>query len=348
MNISNIFKKRNFYFFLKIKILLLAIKNKKITLRKIFNAFICNIFYIFKLSKSGKSPIIISVDLWNECNENCVFCRDKFGNIYDLNPVSQNKFIPKIKLNIEHFKNVTNFFHKDLMMIIPYVNGEPLMYKGIYEAIQHATAKKTLSLIATNGILLNNNNSNKLIESGLDFIKIHVSGMTNPVHQIQHRKGDVNLILKNIENLVLLKNKKKSNLLIMFDYILYKHNSHELELAKEFSKKNNLIFNIRPGNPKGMEDTELAQRESAFNNSKPCDWPWKAMTLNNNLDICPCCEFSVWSGPSPYGKVDIDTDYKNIWIGKKVREFRESHIKHGRSKIDICRKCDRQGIGFKF
>ena len=41
----------------------------------------------------------------------------------------------------------------------------------------------------------------------------------------------------------------------MLDYILYNHNKHELELAREFAKNYNMIFNIRPGNPAGMEET---------------------------------------------------------------------------------------------
>ena len=76
-------------------------------------------------------------------------------------------------------------------MIIPYVNGEPLMHKDIYEAIDYANKNKLLTLIASNGILLNNNNSERLIDAGLDFLKVHISGFSNSIHQIQHRKGNV-------------------------------------------------------------------------------------------------------------------------------------------------------------
>ena len=96
-------------------------------------------------------------------------------------------------------------FYKDTLMMIPYVNGEPLMYKGIYQAIDYTSSKGTLSLIASNGILLNENNSKKLIEAKLDFLKVHISGYTNKIHQIQHRKGDVDLILKNLERFMILK-----------------------------------------------------------------------------------------------------------------------------------------------
>ena len=44
--------------------------------------------------------------------------------------------------------------------------------------------------------------------------------------------------------------------MVMLDYILYEHNKHELNMAKKFSSDNNIMFNIRPGNPKNMEETE--------------------------------------------------------------------------------------------
>ena len=126
-------------------------------------------------------------------------------------------------------------------MIIPYVNGEPLMYKGIYQAIDYTSNKKLLSLIASNGILLNENNSKKLIEAGLDFLKVHISGFTNKIHQIQHRKGNVDLILKNLETIYEFKKIYKSNTIVMLDYILYEHNKHELDMARNFLKK---IINV--------------------------------------------------------------------------------------------------------
>ena len=341
-------KRRNTYFFVKIKIIFIAIINKKITLKKIWNAIICNISFIFKREKSGKAPIIASVDLWNECNENCVFCRGHDGKIYDLNPEKKDSYIPKIKLDIKHFNHVVDAYSEHLLMIIPYVNGEPLMYKDIYDAIRYSNQKRLLTLIASNGILLNINNSEKLIDAGLDFIKVHISGFTNPIHQIQHRKGDVNLILKNLKNFNEIKIKKKSNILIMLDYILYKHNEHELEDAEKFAKDNNLLFNIRPGNPKFMEDTEEVQRKTEFDKRTPCDWPWKGITIDCNRNINPCCEYSVFSNRSPYGKIEDNTNLYNLWNDKEVINFRNEHSNNGRVNIDVCKNCDRKGIGFKY
>ena len=54
--------------------------------------------------------------------------------------------------------------------------------------------------------------------------------------------------------------KYKSNVMVMLDYILYEHNKHELNIIKKFSLDNNIMFNIRPGNPKNMEETEETKR----------------------------------------------------------------------------------------
>ena len=67
--------------------------------------------YLLKLKKSGKSPIVISVDLWNECNENCVFCRSEKGEIYDLKtkgeaPIIKGKSYGKLLIEIDGKPNV--------------------------------------------------------------------------------------------------------------------------------------------------------------------------------------------------------------------------------------------------
>ncbi len=339
---------RNSYFFVKIKIILAAIYQGKITAKKIWNAIVCNLSFYFKTERSGKSPIIISVDLWNECNENCVFCRGSDGKIYDLNPNKEDSFIPKIKLDVKYFKQVVDAFQENLLMIIPYVNGEPLMHKDIYEAINYANKNKLLTLIASNGILLNDNNSKKLIGAGLDFLKVHISGYTNSVHQIQHRKGNVDLILKNLENIVKIKHNKKSNIMVMLDYILYNHNRHEVNLARQFADDLGILFNVRPGNPKFMEDSENVQNATNFDFRRACDWPWKALTLDCNRNINPCCEYSVFSSNTPYQKIEESTNLAKLWVGQSVINFRKEHAKNGRVNLDVCKKCDRVGLGFKY
>ena len=97
-----------------------------------------------------------------------------------------------------------------------------------------------------------------------------------------------------------------------------------------------------------MEETEEIQRKTKFNKKTPCDWPWKGITIDCNRNINPCCEYSVFSNKSPYGKIEDNTNLYDLWNDKGVINFRNEHSKNGRVNIDVCKNCDRQGIGFKY
>ena len=100
-------EKINSYFYVKFLIIFKAIFAGKISILKIINAIHCQLAYLLRLKKSGKSPIVISVDLWNECNENCVFCRSEKGEIYDIKTKVETPII-KGKLEIEYFKKIVD------------------------------------------------------------------------------------------------------------------------------------------------------------------------------------------------------------------------------------------------
>ena len=75
---------------------------------------------------------------------------------------------------------------KDHMLIaVLYLNGEPLMYKDLVPALKYATDRKVATLIATNGELLYENKIIELLDSGLDVIKIAITGFTQEIYQVQ-------------------------------------------------------------------------------------------------------------------------------------------------------------------
>ena len=76
------------------------------------------------------------------------------------------------------------------------------MYKGIYQAIDYTSSKGTLSLMS-NGILLNENNSKKLIEAKLDFLKFIFLDILTKF--IKYNIARVMLTLLNLERFMILK-----------------------------------------------------------------------------------------------------------------------------------------------
>lgn len=341
-------KKGNSYLSLRARLIIHMFLSGKISLLRIWNAVECYICYFLRRPISAKSPLLINFELWNECNESCVFCRSEENKIYDANPRGDGTGtpIPKGKLPLDVYQKILDELGDRLMMAIPYINGEPLMSKDIYSAIKYATDKRIMTLIASNGILLNELNSRRLLAAGLDCLKVQISGFTQPVHSIEHRRGDVEAIKANIQTFVRLRREMGKRTILVLDYIRYRHNIHELESAREFARQNGILFNVRPGNPHGLEG-EPPQSNGPLPTELACDWLWTVLTVDWNGAVYPCCNHVVWSGSKPYGIAGKDMILE-LWNGSLAQRMRNIHSKHGRTPIPICAECPQQGVKFKW
>ena len=83
--LSPLKRQRNQYRFLQFNLLLRVMKKGKISLRKVLNVLSCDLAYLLKWKKGSRAPYILSLELWNECNAGCLFCRDKKGKIHHAN-----------------------------------------------------------------------------------------------------------------------------------------------------------------------------------------------------------------------------------------------------------------------
>jgi len=342
---------RNRYITLRLKLIVRLARNGKLTVTKLVNAAMCMLAYALRRRHSARYPMLINFETGNECNSDCLFCRDERGAIYDQDPRGTGEPIPKGELPFDVYADIIRQGHRHLMLAVLYVNGEPLMYKDLFRAIQLATESRVATMIATNGILLTETNSTRLLDAGLDFIKIAISGFTPATYRVQHRRGNIDQIKRHIETLVRLNARRGSPMLIMLDYILYEHNRHELPLVRAFCDTLNIVLSIRPGNIRGLEESEpdLQRAVSSSRRYPPCDWLWKVLTVNWTGDIFPCCDCCVWSGAQPYGQYRIgQTDLAALWQNPQACAYRMLHKTKGRSALSFCANCTRLGLHFKY
>ncbi len=342
---------RNQYISLELKLLYLMLKRRKITLKKIVNTIHCFYAALLKLKKSGKLPLMISLELNNDCNANCLFCRNADGLIHNLNPEGSKDGIAKGKMSLEMCTEIIDQLKEHVLVAVLYTNGEPLFYKYIIDALRFARDNKVATIIATNGLLLNETKILQLLDSGVDLIKIALSGYTQKIYGIQVRNGNVETVKNNIRLLADKNKKGKYGTVIAVDYILYNYNKHELGLIQKFCADLNIMLNLRRGNPAGgLEDQEPALlNNQGLPLKDSCDWIWKAMQINWNGDILPCCEAVVWSGAEPCDSFKISkTAMADVWNGENFMAMRQALINKGREAFPMCSACLRRGIAFKW
>jgi len=342
-------KRRNRYTSVVGVLFLRTLFKGKISIRKLFNVMWCTVAYILKLKRSAPSPFILSLELGNECNANCLFCRDEKGRIYNINPQAQG-FASKGKMPLDMAVDLVEQLKKDVLIVVLYTNGEPLLYKDLPTIIQSSTDRKVATMIATNGLLLTKDNIRAMLEAGLDFIKVQLSGYTQDTYSTQIRHGDVEKLKENIRLLARINEDGGYNAVIVVDYILYSYNKHQLGLVREFCKELGVLLNVRPGNPKGgLEDKEPVLNIEPLPLKISCDWLWKGMQVNWNGEILQCCDVVVWNNIKPFATFQAGkTNIKEVWNGSKAIQIRELMRTKGRAGMPICAQCTRKGVAFKW
>lgn len=341
---------KNSYSSLKCRLFYRCLINRKITFKKLLNVAQCLWGYFRQSKQASPYPFILSLELGNECNIRCKFCRDEKGVIHDYNPQKPATGIPQGKMSVEMACSIIEQVKDHILIAVLYTNGEPLLYHDLPKVIKYATERKVATMIATNGLLLNDRIMTEILEAGIDLIKIQLSGFTQDIYNIETRVGDVEKLKTNIRRMAKMNKAGKHNAVILIDYISYKYNRHQLDMVREFCDELDLMLSVRQGNPKGgLEKTEDPLYTGDLPLKCSCPWLWQGMQVNWNGDILPCCEAVVWGESQSYEKFRPgDTRLLNVWNSKPSQAMREVMARQGRGAIPMCSKCLRTDVHFKW
>lgn len=341
---------RNRYLILRLRIVWNILRKRKISFRKISNAFRSLAAHQMKTLTSARLPFVITIELNNECNARCGVCRTPEGKIIDRNPAGGDYSFLTGRMPFEMYTAIIDQVQHDMIMAVLYVNGEPLLYEPLFRAIRYASERRVATMISTNGFLLSEEKSRQLLDSGLDFIKIAISGFSRSTALIQHRTGDIERVKTELRTLVRLNREQGQQLIIMMDYISYRYNDHERAEARRFCNELGIIFNVRPGVYMGVEDIEPPPEAPPAEPEKHlCDWPWKILTVNWNGELVACCDYLMWSGAPGYGTFHPhQSSLCTVWNGPETINLRRILRDKGRGGIPVCNSCRRKGTTFSY
>lgn len=291
-----------------------------------------------------ETPYSMFVDVCNACNFKCKFCAIQYAD----------RKLPFKKMCMEYdlFKKVINdikAFPSPLKMLRLAANGEPLMNKRLPEMIKYAKDAGVADHIeiVTNASLLSPELNRKLVEAGLDRIRISIeeidaegyyrmSGVkidwekfVDNIRNFYENRGQCEVYIKTVDAAV-ESDEKKEKFLSTFGNICDSINiEHVIPIWAGYSEIND-DFSIE--NVEGLHG-------HAIQGVDVCPFPFYSCVINPDGEITICC--NDWERKKSMGNVKTESIY-DVWNGPKYYYFLTEMLKNGRKKScpEVCAKCE--------
>ena len=285
-------------------------------------------------------PPVVMIEPTNICNLKCPLCP------------SGNDTLKRSKgyMNILTFEKIIDEIKDRSFMVVLWNQGESFLNKDFLKMIKYASERGLFTLVSTNANI--ELNAEEIIHSGLDSIIVSLDGATQEIYNKYRINGDLSKVIKNVDNLVETKKRLKSSKpIIRWQFLVMKHNEHEIDDIKKLADKhgvNNLelktvqiyskedVYNFLPINPRYRrykiqgDDFELK-----FGIKNRCRRIWTNAVVNWDGEVAICCfdkdvKFKI-------GNIK-ETSLSKIWKNESIQKIRNL-ILTNRKEIPICRNC---------
>ncbi len=296
--------------------------------------------------KTGYNPTALQVEVTTACNLNCAMCEHTF-----MKEKGEH-------LNLSEFKKLIDK-NKNIQVVNLTGIGEALLNPEFMKMIEYTKKKGLYVWFNDNFTLLDEKKAEKMLDLKVDFIVVSLDGATKETYEKIRNGADFNKVIANFKKLRELRDKRKMNKpKLGINSVVIKENYHEIEklvkLAKEL-KADNLMFTaiimssntgklslwnlepekVKPELEKAKKTAEELQVkvfswpeiELKKSSNTGCAYPWVNPYIASNGDVIPCCFIPQMADArmneeNVMGNIKQES-LKEIWNGKKYREFRK-------------------------
>jgi radical SAM protein with 4Fe4S-binding SPASM domain len=296
-------------------------------------------------------PYSVHIDPTNKCNFKCFFCPT--GNQSLLESVGR----PAGMMSVKFFKNVVSSIKllcdekgEKIRRLHLYKDGEPFLNKNLEDMIRFSVDMGISESVetTTNGSVLTKDRALKVIDSGLDLIRVSVEHVNDEGYRgITKVFSDYNKILGNVGFLYSEKNRLSSQLHVHAKIIGVNLSEDEKnKFIDDFSGITDSIdidgrlmgwsgsFNKKID----MDVSVIGDDGGSLKREKiVCPSPFSSLLINYDGTVSTCCV--DWSCGTIVGDINSES-FIDIWEGDRLREFRLMHLNGDRSNIKVCSDCD--------
>lgn len=284
------------------------------------------------------TPYTLAIDPSNVCNFKCNFCAIQY----------KKEELPFRKqfMDIELFKKIIDDltqFPERLKVLRINGQGEPLLNPNLPDMIRYAKEKKVADFveIITNGSKLCPSLNQKLIDSGIDRIRISIEALDSEGYKdICGANIEFSELLSNIKDLHERSGKCEIYCKIVDVAVPTEADKNRfIELFGEICDR----FFIDNVIPLWSDFDELKINSSVtgvhgqvVRNVNVCPFPFYSLIINPDGEVTVCC--ADWKRKLIVGDLKTES-MKEIWNGKKLRDFWIAMLEGKKNCFEMCRKC---------
>lgn len=302
-------------------------------------------FVDYQLSLLLKKPIVrhfpvsLMIETTNLCNLKCPLCPTGSDTL------SRGKGIMDYAL----FQYIIDQIQHRTGMLMLWNQGEPFLNPFFNEMVSYASSKKLYTMTSTNGSLPID--AIKIVKSGLSRLIFSLDGASKESYDKYRVGGDYELVLDNIRELVRVKAKLKSKTpFIVWQFIIFSHNEHEIGKAKALAKELKVDkIEFKTAQAYSADDLKYLPKNHHYkrylNSDKEVVLKTKILNRCRRLFTQPVIN---WDGEFAICCYDKDTIFKignikeenfsELWFSSKLQAIRQKVLRN-RKEIDICNNC---------
>lgn len=296
--------------------------------------------FLNNLEECRYFPKYLTIETCNNCNAHCIMCPKGQRGTKNVQ-LMEDTIFERIVKELEDYSEW-------IEMICLNSDGEPLLDKKIAERIK---VLKSIGIshvnISTNAQLLTEEKVYQLLESGLDDIRISLDGYTKETFEKVRVGLNYDVVKKNVENLIRIRNQAKRNLSIRLRMVELEENKNERDAWMKYW--NSIVSSsdkvqLMPMHTWSGTIQKEEEERIRYYSDKPCVSVFSSFTINYDGKVQLCdsdIEQKVILG-------DVcETSIKSIWAGEKFEQIRMWHANGMRNELSICQGCDHWCRSFK-
>lgn len=287
---------------------------------------------------SSEFPSQVIIDTTELCNLACIHCphpqfkKSEHYSGASLTPELNAKAIDEVRLNGQGRTQYIRYTGE----------GETLINRHFFEMLEYAThnAGAVPVTVTTNGVLLNEPRTARLIASGVEIVDISIDAHTPETYAKIRVNGNLEVTRANVLRLLAASKSPGSRTKVVVSYIEQPQNVHETADFERFWKENGADFVvIRKLHSAAGAVSAVAEKmrhENETTKRRPCVYPWERVVLNprGHLAFCP----ADWT----HGSTVIDyrtTTIRETWQSEFYQKLRDAHLTNDFSKHSFCGQC---------